>query len=110
MLSSSKIFFTCVFIFSGTPCFAQEFSDVHTQRRERGFICMGDHFHYGSSTDVSPKNRAVRAAIQSWADFVNFEYGTAWTIWARSGSKSVHCGNGGSGKWSCDVSARPCRR
>lgn len=92
------------------PGEAQELSDLHAQHRERGLICMIDHFHYGSSSGKASKALATRAAIQSWADFVYFEYGSAWASWARSGTKSMNCTNGGAGNWGCDVNARPCRR
>ena len=91
------------------PAVAQEVADMHDQRRERGVICFTDHFHYGSSAGQSTKRAAQIAAVQSWAGFVDFEYGGAWTSWAKSGSKSIKCGRDG-GAWSCDVSARPCRR
>ena len=91
------------------PAVAQEVADMHDQRRERGVICFTDHFHYGSSAGQPTKRAAQLAAVQSWAGFVDFEYGGAWTSWAKSGSKSIKCGRDGGG-WSCDVSARPCRR
>ncbi len=92
-----------------TPALGQSLADIHEQRRERGLNCMSDHFHYGSSADKPSKRAAQTAAIQSWADFVNFEYGSAWTSWARSGSKSISCTQAGSSYWGCDASARPCR-
>ena len=92
------------------PAVAQEVADIHDQRRERGVICFTDHFHYGSSSGLATKRAAEVAAIRSWADFVDFEYGGAWTSWAKSGSKSVKCSRAGAGgPWSCDVSSRPCR-
>jgi hypothetical protein len=97
-------------LLAATPAAAQSLSDLHEQRRERGLNCMTDHFHYGSSSDKSSKRAAQAAAIQSWADFVDFEYGSAWTSWARSGSKSISCTQAGSTNWGCDASARACRR
>lgn len=91
-----------------TPVLAQEVADIHDQRRERGHICFVDHFHYGSSADQRSKSAAQAAAVRSWADFVNFEYGGAWTSWGASGSKTVSC-SGSGGSWGCDVSSRPCR-
>jgi len=93
-----------------SPSSAQELPDLHEQHKERGLVCMVDHYHYGSSSGKASKAEAVRAAIQSWVDFVNFEYGSGWTSWNRSGTKSVNCTNGGSGNWGCDVNSRPCRR
>ncbi len=97
-------------LLTALPSVAQGVSDLHAQHRERGLICMIDHFHYGSSSGMTSKALATRAAIQSWADFVDFEYGAAWTSWARSGTKSINCTNSGTGNWGCDVNARPCRR
>lgn len=94
-----------------TPAVAQEVADIHEQRRERGVVCFTDHYHYGSSSGLSSKGTAESVAIKSWADFVDFEYGPAWARWGISGSKSVKCSRAGiGGPWSCDVSARPCRR
>jgi hypothetical protein len=102
--------FAAVLVFVSAPVMAQEVADIHEQRRERGSVCFTDHYHYGSSSGVANKKAAQAAAIKSWADFVNFEYGGAWTSWARSGSKSVKCSQAGiGGAWSCDVSSRPCR-
>jgi hypothetical protein len=92
------------------PAAAQEVADIHDQRRERGVICFTDHYHYGSSSSQPSKRAAEIAAIKSWADFVDFEYGGAWTSWKRSGSKSVKCSRTTASTWGCDVSSRPCRR
>jgi hypothetical protein len=81
---------------------------MHDIRRERGFQCFSDHFHYGSSSGQANKKAAERAAIISWADFVNFEYGSTWTNYRKAGSKSMKCSQSSSG-WECNVSARPCR-
>ena len=70
--------------FGGAPAMAQEMADIHEQRHERGVICFTDHFHYGSSAGASSKRGAEIAAIKSWSDFVDFEYGPAWAGWARS--------------------------
>jgi hypothetical protein len=97
-------------VFVSAPVMAQEMADIHEQRRERGSICFTDHYHYGSSAGLASKRAAVAAGIKSWADFVDFEYGPAWTSWKRSGSKSIKCSQAGiGGSWSCDVSSRPCR-
>jgi hypothetical protein len=91
------------------PAVAQSMADIHDQRRERGVICFSDHFHYGSSSGIKTKHAAEIAAIKSWADFVDFEYGGAWTDWRISGSKKIKCSQAGiNGPWSCDVSSRPC--
>lgn len=98
-----------VLVLLSTPVMAQ-MADLHEQRRERGSVCFTDHYHYGSSSGLPSKAAAQAAAIKSWADFVDFEYGAAWTSWKRSGTKSVKCSQSGiGGSWGCDVSARPCR-
>jgi hypothetical protein len=94
-----------------TPVIAQEVADIHTQDRERGVVCFADHYHYGSSAGLSSKGAALGVAVKSWSDFVDFEYGPAWSRWSIAGSKSVKCGRVGiGGPWSCDINARPCRR
>jgi hypothetical protein len=81
---------------------------IHAQQREAGKSCMVDHYHYGSSSAQASKKAAVAAAIKSWADFTDFEYGSDWAHWNLAGSKSVSCSGGSS--WSCDINARPCRK
>jgi hypothetical protein len=94
-----------------SPAMAQEVADIHEQRREHGAICFTDHYHYGSSAGLSSKGAALGVAVKSWSDFVDFEYGPAWARWSISSSKSVKCSRVGiGGPWSCDISARPCRR
>ncbi|MET1047541.1 MAG: hypothetical protein ABWX70_12715 [Hyphomicrobium sp.] len=83
---------------------------IHAQQREHGRTCFVDHYHYGSSAGLSSKKAALAAGIKSWADFTDFEYGSNWAHWGRAASKSAKCSEDGpGGKWSCDLSARPCR-
>jgi hypothetical protein len=85
-------------------------ASIHEQRREGGRVCFTDHFHYGSSSGQQSKRAAMSAAVVSWAEFTDFEYGSAWANWGRSASKSVKCSRVGlGGPWSCDISSRPCR-
>lgn len=79
----------------------------HDARRERGFICYTDHFHYGSSGNQSSRRAAEAEAIGSWSSFVDLEYGGAWARFAKAGSKKMTCTQG-SGGWDCSVEARPC--
>jgi hypothetical protein len=83
-------------------------ASIHVLRREGGRICMADHFHYGSSGVQRSRRSAQWAAIRSWSDFTDLEYGSDWAHWGRSASRRIGCTPGGGG-WSCDVSARPCR-
>lgn len=79
----------------------------HDLRKEGGRLCMSDHYHSGSG-DGHTKAAARNSAIRSWADFTNFEYGTAWARFSRAASTSTRYTKAASG-WSADVDARPCR-
>jgi hypothetical protein len=82
---------------------------IHAQQRERGKLCMSDHYHYGSSSGKATKAAATSAAVASWSDFTDFEYGSDWAHWGLAASKSVAC-SGSGGTWGCDINARPCRK
>jgi hypothetical protein len=82
---------------------------LHDLRREGGKTCMSDHFHSGSSSGEPSKGRAEIGALRNWADFTALEYGGHWGSTALAGSKSMKCSQG-SGGWSCDFEARPCKR
>jgi hypothetical protein len=79
----------------------------HTLRKEGGKLCMADHYHSGTGAGRT-KAAARSAAIRSWADFTNFEYGTAWARFSRAASQSTRYTKAEKG-WSADVDARPCR-
>ena len=81
---------------------------LHSVRREGGRLCMTDHWHYGSSNGKSSKAAAQRAAIASWQDFTDLEYGSVWARFTRAASKKMGCSRASAG-WSCDVEARPCK-
>jgi hypothetical protein len=81
---------------------------MHAWRREGGRTCMVDHWHYGSSGSQRSRSLAQRAAIRSWIDFTDLEYGSNWARWGRAASKRMSCSRAGTG-WSCDAEARPCR-
>jgi hypothetical protein len=83
-------------------------ASMHALRRERGRLCMADHWHYGSSGTQRSKRAATRAAIRSWADFTDLEYGSNWARWGRAASRKVSC-ESSSGGYNCSVEARPCR-
>ncbi len=84
------------------------FASMHDLRRERGRLCMSDHWHYGTSGPQKSKSKARRAAIRSWASFTATEYGSDWARWGRAKSKRASCSRA-SGSWDCSVEARPCR-
>jgi hypothetical protein len=82
---------------------------LHDLRREGGKVCMSDHTHSGSSTGQPTKKAAEVVAMQQWASFTSWEYGSAWGNPGLAGSKTMRCG-GTPGTFSCDFEARPCRR
>jgi hypothetical protein len=51
----------------------------------------------------------MRAAVGAWSDFTAFEYGGRWGSYGAAVSKRGGC-SGAPGSFSCNVSARPCRR
>jgi hypothetical protein len=70
--------------------------------------CKDGHFHYGSGTNGKTKRAALKTAVLAWREFTAWEYGVPWAYWKRAAGKSVECTK--SGKWSCSVSASPCRK
>lgn len=83
---------------------------MHDEVRVGKLACFTDHYHFGSSKGLASKKAALAEAAGSWADFVDFEYGSAYASWKSSAGKSVDCAKDGSGLWGCTVSSRPCRR
>lgn len=81
---------------------------MHAMRREGGRLCFTDHWHYGTSGTSPTKAAAQRAAIASWQDFTDLEYGSTWARFSRAASKKMGCSRNSAG-WSCDAEARPCR-
>lgn len=71
--------------------------------------CQGDHLHYGSSDSFKTKRQAMGDAIESWASFTVFEYGSEWGDWRLSINKAVNCGRD-AGMWKCSIQSTPCRR
>lgn len=85
------------------------FASIHDWRNEPGRrVCMSDHFHDGSGTGQTQKE-AEAAARSSWASFTILEYGTDWGSYALSASQKMDC-NSSAGTWSCQTSARPCKK
>ena len=80
----------------------------HDLRKEGGRLCMADHYHSGSG-EGRTKEGARKAAIRSWADFTNFEYGTVWARFSLAASPSTRFSKEANG-WSAYIDARPCRR
>ncbi len=84
-------------------------SALHDLTRERGKICMVSHFHSGTSADQKTKRAARKAAIKSWEEFTDWEYGSDWAKFSRAQSRGQLCDKTGK-TWTCSVEARPCRR
>lgn len=83
------------------------FAYSHSLRRERGRLCMSDHYHYGNGSGRT-KRQAQRDAIRSWADFTALEYGSDWARFGRARSKGIKCERSSAG-YDCSISARPCK-
>jgi len=82
-------------------------AEMHDLRRERGKLCMVDHFHYGGGDGLRTKKAAIRAAIVSWQEFTDLEYGSDWARYRSAASRSVGCKKV-DGLWNCEAEARPC--
>ncbi|MGL4394973.1 MAG: hypothetical protein ACRCS9_00395 [Hyphomicrobium sp.] len=80
----------------------------HDVRVEGRRVCFLDHDHYGSSSGQANRRAAEASAAASWANFVDFEYGSAWASYVKASSKKMTCEQSTSG-WGCSLEARPCR-
>jgi hypothetical protein len=81
-------------------------AEIHTWVKVGRKTCLADHFHSGSGSG-SMRPQAEKQAIQSWADFTAWEYGSTWGRYSLAASKKMTCERGDG--WSCYVEARPCR-
>lgn len=81
----------------------------HDEVRVGKNSCFDGHYHFGSSKGMPSKKAAEAEAAASWANFVDFEYGSAYSSWKIAISKQVDCSKDNVG-WGCSVSAIPCRR
>ena len=79
----------------------------HTLRKEGGRLCMADHYHSGSGVGRT-KEGARTAAIRSWIDFTDFEYGSSWARFSAARSASTRYTKEDKG-WGAYVEGRPCR-
>ncbi len=80
----------------------------HDLGRENGKLCMSNHAHSGSGTGAT-KQAARAAAIRSWMDFTDLEYGRAWASFSAAASSKTTYTKEVTG-WSANVDARPCKR
>lgn len=92
-----------------TPAVADDtgLAGIHDLRRERGRLCMSDHWHYGNGTGSSRKAAEVDA-IKSWQSFTALEYGSDWGRFSRASGRRISCSKEG-GSYACSVEGRPCR-
>jgi len=82
-------------------------TSLHDSRIEGGRLCLADHSHSGQGSGSSRKQAEV-SAIQAWASFTSFEYGSSWASFSNAAGKSIKCSGSGA-SWSCSLEARPCR-
>lgn len=83
------------------------FAYSHDLQNEGGKNCFVDHFHTGTG-DGASKDSATKAAIRSWVDFTNFEYGSDWARWSKAAGKKTSFTKAEKG-WTATVDARPCK-
>ncbi len=81
----------------------------HDEVRVGKNSCFDGHYHFGSSKGMPSKKAAEAEAAASWANFVDFEYGSAYSSWKIAVSKTLECQRENVG-WGCQASAIPCRR
>jgi hypothetical protein len=92
------------------PAFANDTGfarSTHALRREGGRLCIVGHTHGGTGT-AGTKSVALVAAIRTFTDTTNLEYGTDWGSWGKSAGKSVVYTKTADG-WAARAEARPCR-
>ncbi len=80
----------------------------HDLAKEGGRLCMSNHAHTGSA-EAATKPAARAAAIRSWAEFTNFEYGRSWASFSAAAGSTTRYTKETTG-WSATVDARPCKR
>lgn len=81
---------------------------MHEIVRVGNRLCFDGHYHYGSSGGEPTKAAAQAAAIDSWFQLVDLEYGADWSKFSKSNNKKVECSQSANG-WGCDVESIPCR-
>jgi hypothetical protein len=80
---------------------------IHSVIRVGKKTCFDGHSHSGSGTGASQKV-AEMSAINNWAGFTAWEYGTDWANINKAVKKSMKCGRSG-GSYNCDLEATPCK-
>jgi predicted nucleotidyltransferase len=79
----------------------------HDLVKAGGRLCFADHWHSGSGEGAS-KDAARAAAVRSWADFVDLEYGSSWARFSVAAGAKTQFTKAEKG-WSATIEARPCR-
>ncbi|MEQ1671389.1 MAG: hypothetical protein ABL893_11065, partial [Hyphomicrobium sp.] len=93
----------------GKPFVLSGAAAMHDIVRIGGRICFDGHVHYGSSMGQPNLRAAQSAAVGSWYQLVQFEYGDQWSSYQLSAGKDVKCSQSGAG-WGCEIHATPCSR
>ncbi|NOT72114.1 MAG: hypothetical protein HOP09_12830 [Hyphomicrobium sp.] len=93
----------------GKPFVLSGAAVIHDIVRIGGRVCFDRHVHYGSSMGQSNVKAAQAAAVSSWYELVQLEYGSQWSSYQLAAGKDVKCSQSGAG-WGCEVHATPCSR
>lgn len=80
---------------------------LHTTVRVGGKLCFADHSHSGTGSGASRKVAEMQA-INNWAGFTAWEYGTDWGKFGKAIKKSMSCSGSGA-SYNCNVEATPCK-
>ena len=82
---------------------------LHELKKERGKLCMANHYHTGLREGQKSKRQATKFAIQKWEEFTSWEYGSDWGKFRNARSKGQRCTKSGK-TWACSIRARPGKR
>lgn len=82
-------------------------TSLHTTVRVGGKTCFSDHSHAGTGSGASRKIAEMQA-INNWAGFTAWEYGTDWAKFSKAVRKSMSCSGSGA-NWTCNLDATPCK-
>jgi hypothetical protein len=80
---------------------------IHDLRKVGNRYCFDGHFHYGASSGKPNVKVAQAAAIDSWFQLVDLEYGAQWSNYSHATAKEMKCAPDGAA-WGCEVHAIPC--
>lgn len=80
---------------------------IHSWMKVGKKTCFDGHAHSGTGTGPS-KKVAEMQAINAWAGFTAWEYGTDWANLTKAIKKSMKCSGSGH-SYSCDLEATPCK-